>query len=68
MANGNEGRPLPYHLRLQIRRLRLNRIPVREIAQLAGVSHTTVMRYTKDLSARFARERTETTDDRRDGA
>lgn len=51
MPNGNEGTPLPDHLIARIRRLRLERMPIRRIAALAGVSKTTVEKYSEDIAA-----------------
>lgn len=49
MPNGNEGKPLASYLIQQMRRLRLDGMSVRRIAELAGVSAMTVQKYTNGL-------------------
>lgn len=51
MPNGNEGSPLPEHLINQLRRLRRQHYSIRRIAKLAGVSKTTVEKYTSGIAA-----------------
>ncbi len=56
MPNGNEGMRLAGSLVAQIRKLRRQGLPIRRIAKLAGVSKTTVEKYTAEIAAeRLAR-------------
>lgn len=50
MPNGNEGSPLRSHTIVQIRKLRQEGMSVRRVAALAGVSKSTVMKYTTHIS------------------
>jgi len=51
----NQGSPLDAHLVRRIRRLTIQGVPLRKVADLAGVSLQTVQKYTVDI--REARRR-----------